>query len=236
MVAVKCISKIKIDIPKNRLLLQFSGKIDKKQLNSLYTDIRFSVADLKPGFHVISDLTNCKIANLNTLPTLCNIMNFLIESKVGEVIRITHRKSVMHRQILNFSARRQGYKPIYVSTFEEAEEYLENSEREARTRIGLQNLKVNYMTGEAEGVGTLHELSTDCCAIKVENIAPSVNEQLSIQFELLQKKDTPRKFAMQAQVTGVIDKIITCEFTDLPEDIKKELWNCLVFEAKRDIK
>ncbi|WP_136810345.1 hypothetical protein [Desulfosediminicola flagellatus] len=186
MVAVNSTSKVKVDIPKNRILFQFSGKIDKKQLNSIYTDIRFCVADLKPGFHVITDLSDCRIGHRNCLPTLSNILNFLIESKVGEVIRITKRKSRVHRQILNFSARRQGYKPVYVATFEEAEQYLENSDRDNRTRIGFQNLSVNYAIHGTESTGTLHELSTDCCAIKTGSITPAIDEQLSIQFELLQ--------------------------------------------------
>jgi hypothetical protein len=121
--------KITTHIKQNRLYLQISGRLTKKDLDSLYTDVRFCVADLKPGFDVITDLSHCTFANLTGVPTYVKIMNFLIGSKVGEIVRITRRESTIHRQISNFTAACQGYRPIYVTTLEEAEAILEKSDR-----------------------------------------------------------------------------------------------------------
>lgn len=132
MVAAKSKLKVKVDIPKNWLIFHYSGQINKKQLNSLYTDVRFCVADLKPGFHVISDFSQCSLANLNCIPVLSKIMNYLIENKVAEVIRIIQEGSLIHTQLTNYSIRRQGYKPTYVRSFREAEIYLNNLKEKTR--------------------------------------------------------------------------------------------------------
>ena len=49
--------KVKADIIENRLYFKFSGKAEKDDLDKLYTDVRFLVADLTPGFDVIKDFS-----------------------------------------------------------------------------------------------------------------------------------------------------------------------------------
>lgn len=228
-------SKVDADIAKNRLTFCFSGTITRKQLDALYTDVRFCVADLKPGFHVISDLSECTLASLNCIPTFRKIMNFLIENKVGEVLRVTRHQSLIHRQLLNFSARMQGYKPIYVSSIEEAEEFLENSDLENRTRISLNALIANYSFGDSEGKGTLLELSTDCCAIENGSLIPAIDDKITLNFELHYKPESLEKFEIKATVTKVCDELFNCEFEEIHDHRKKQLWKCLVFEARREV-
>ena len=50
-------AKVKTDIKKNRIYITLPSTIVKKDLEKIYSDIRFGVADLKPGFDVITDLT-----------------------------------------------------------------------------------------------------------------------------------------------------------------------------------
>jgi hypothetical protein len=61
--------KVTADRGKNRLYIKLSGKISKDEMNKLYTDVRFSVADLQPGFGVISDFTECSLAHLAGVST-----------------------------------------------------------------------------------------------------------------------------------------------------------------------
>ena len=88
-------AKVKTDIKKNRLYITLPTTIVKKDLEKIYSDIRFGVADLKPGFDVITDLTYCTIGHLSAISTLRKIMAFLVSNKVGRVVRIVGNMNVI---------------------------------------------------------------------------------------------------------------------------------------------
>ncbi len=117
-------SKITVDMKKNRLVVTLVGIIRKKELEHLYTEIRFGVQDLQPGFHVVTDMRECKIGYLSGAMTFKKIMEFLISQKVGKVIRITGKSRILYHQISRISKTITGYSPVYVSSMEEAEEAL----------------------------------------------------------------------------------------------------------------
>jgi len=119
-------SKVAVDIAKNRLIITLSGTVRKADIESIYTDIRFCVSDLKKDFTVITDMRDCRIGYLSGAVILRRILSFLQENKVGKVIRIIEGKSIAHNQIIRFTATISGYSPIYVESFEEAEQILES--------------------------------------------------------------------------------------------------------------
>ncbi len=113
------------DMAKNRLYITISeAKLTKKNLDNLYTDIRFYVADLKPDFDVITDVSACSLGALNGLPTFNKIADFLVDNKVGKVIRVVDEQKVLFKQFLNITAKMQGYSARYVNSLAEAEEEL----------------------------------------------------------------------------------------------------------------
>jgi len=57
-------SKVKAEISKNRLYFSFTGSVSRKEMESLYIDTRFGVADMNRGFDVISDFSGCKLIHL----------------------------------------------------------------------------------------------------------------------------------------------------------------------------
>jgi hypothetical protein len=116
--------KIRADIQKNTIYIKLTGNIRKKHLESLYTDIRFCVADLQPGFTVINDLSEATIGHLSGIATFKKIMAYLASCKVGAVIRIAGKSSLIIKQVMRISALIQGYTPIYASNMEEAERKL----------------------------------------------------------------------------------------------------------------
>lgn len=119
--------RVNADLKENRLHITIAGRLNKKDLDSLYTDIRFCVADLQPGFDVITDLTNCNLAALNGISTFNKISEHLVASQVGRVIRIIDERRIVFKQMLNFAARMKGYTPIIVKSLEEAENALKTS-------------------------------------------------------------------------------------------------------------
>ena len=118
-------STVSANIKKKRLYVTLRGVIPKKEAETIYTDIRFCVSDLEPGFTVVTDLTQCRIGHLNAIGTSKKIMDFLLEKKVGQIVRIIGEAKVIYLQLLKLSDKKRGYEPKYVSTLEEAEAFLD---------------------------------------------------------------------------------------------------------------
>ena len=228
--------KVKADISKNRLYFTIAGQAVKKEMDKLYTDVRFCVADLKPGFDVISDLSECNIGYLSSVPTFRKIMNFLITKEVGEVVRIINGKSLILKQVLNLSSRICGYKPIYVSTLEEAEEKLEKSIKRKGIRFHVNHLPAEYISNDVNGKGNIHDLSISGCAIESATLPVSTHDEISIKIEFRQQDVPSEEFIVKARVVRTQgDNIFAVEFKDLDEEIKDRLWKCLIAETQREI-
>jgi hypothetical protein len=123
-------SKVRADIRRNRLYITLSGAISKKEVENIYTDIRFCVADLKPGFQVITDLTQARIGHLVGIPAFIKIMEYLAANKVGKVIRVVGKAKIILQQMSRITAMVKKYAPVYVSTMEEAENLLSDLEED----------------------------------------------------------------------------------------------------------
>lgn len=157
--------KASANIKKNRLTITAAEKITKKAMDSLYTDIRFCVADLKPGFDVITDLSACTLATLSGFTTYRKITNHLIISKVGRVVRVIDETKIIKKQLYNFTARFQSYKAEIFSSMEAAEEYLSESDEDYELCFRLNGQHVDYIYEQADGAGMLEFLSICECKI-----------------------------------------------------------------------
>ena len=228
--------KVKADISKNRLYFTIAGQAVKEEMDKLYTDVRFCVADLRPGFDVISDLSECDIGHLSSVPTFRKIMNFLITKEVGDVVRIINVKSLIFKQVLNLSSRICGYKPIYVSTLEEAEEKLEKSIKRNGIRFHVNHLPVEYIANDMNGKGNIIDLSISGCAIESATLPVSAHDEISIKIEFRQQDVPSDEFIVKARVVRIQgDNIFAAEFKDLDEEIKDRLWKYLIAETQREI-
>ncbi len=125
MATRKKTSKVTADIQKNRLVILLAGYIRKKELERIYTDIRFCVEDLQPGFDTVTDMRNCTIGYLSGAPVFKKIMDFLRSKDVGRIVRIKGRSRIILHQMSRLTSAFEGYEPIYVSSPEEAEEVLQ---------------------------------------------------------------------------------------------------------------
>lgn len=122
-------SSVKVHIKENRLYIILKGVIQKKTLEEIYTEIRFCVSDLRPGFSVITDLSSCTFGHLSAAPILTKIVSYLQENQVGEIVRVTGEARLIYLQILKLSDRFKGYNPVYLKTLEEAREYLDKEQK-----------------------------------------------------------------------------------------------------------
>jgi len=228
-------SKVSADLKRNRLYITFSSTAKKKDLEKVYTDIRFCVADLKPGFDVITDLTRCTIGHLGGISTLRKIMAFLVVNKVGRVVRIVGEMSLVLKQLLGITAKFQGYKPRYVTTSEEAEEELSRSSQRDGLRFLINQRPIEYSTPKEEGKGDLVDISISGCSVQKSTLALSVNEELSMAIPLYQDSDTLTVFTMAAKVIRVEGNLFAVQFLDLDDNRKTLLYKFLTNEIQRDI-
>jgi hypothetical protein len=225
--------KVKADIPKNRLYFTFAGIATKKTMEGLYTDVRFCVADLKPGFDVISDFSDCELIHLNSIPALKKIMSYLIENQLGQIVRILQSDKVSHKQVLNLATRVQGYSPIYVSSADEADEKLKNAIKRKGLRFHLHNLPVKYIVNNEEGKGKIINMSTSDCAVEFTTFGPK--KESAILLDMIFEKDDkpPNLFTIKAKVTRIDHNVFAAEFTDFDNESKELLWRCLIDESRR---
>lgn len=161
--------RARANIVENRLYLDFNGVVSSNKMEALYTDIRFAVADLSPGFDVISDYSGCRVLQLDSLPPLKKIIGFLIENGLGEVARIITRDQVSYKQILNLNVRVQGYKPIYAVSLDEAEEKLNDVTRRNGVRVHLHDVLIEYDAKSHKGSGRVVDISISGCAIELHS-------------------------------------------------------------------
>ncbi len=226
--------KVTADIKHNRLYITLPSDASKKVLEKVYTDVRFCVADLKPGFDVVSDLSQCTIGHLNGISILRKIMNYLVVNQPGEVVRVVGKRSLIFKQLMRIAARFQSYKPIYVTTLEEAEEQLTNSTKRTGLRFHIHRHQVEYKINQEEGEGNLVDISISGCAIKGATTPLSIGEEISITIPFHQDQETLTSFTLTAKVVRTQDDLFAVQFVDLGDDQKTQLYNCLAYGAQSD--
>ncbi len=225
--------KINADTRKNRLHFNFVGVVTQKGMEGLYTDVRFCVADLKPGFEVISDFSACEFIHLDSIPALKKIMSYLIENGLGEIVRILQSDKISHRQVLNLATRVQGYKPIYVSDIGEAEDVLKKTVKRKGVRVHLHNVPVRYVVGNEEENGHIINMSTSGCAVEFTTLRPETDTLTFLKVIFSQEGDSPESFEINAKVVRVDNNVFAAEFTDLDDEKEELLWRHLLVESRR---
>ncbi len=226
---------VKAELRRNRLILRFSGAIGQKDLDSLYTDVRFCVADLKPGFQVINDLSECTFSSLGCLRTFRNIMHFLLEKEVGQIVRVTRKSSLIHKQISNFSAWFQGYKPMYASTFAEAEKLLDEPGVSRELNFFLHQTPAHFLAGGARETGYIREISTEGCIIEFFTSVLRPDEELLIEFAFPRGDGSVQPFEIRSRVSALDTNQFTATFVDPGPEQRDLLRACLVHEVHKDL-
>ena len=227
---------VRADVANNRLYIKLSGVITKREWEKIYTEIRFIVPDLRPGYHVIADYSESNLVRLDGITAYRKLINYLIKNGVGEVVRIIDNKSLLYQQVKNLSSRICSYKPLYALNQEEAEQKIATSKRRNGLRFHYNDLPVAiYRFDDAEGKGQILNLSTSGCAIGSASILPATGADISILIDFRGPKDTKIQFIIKARVVRVDDYGFALEFHHLSDDQKKKLLECLLSETEREI-
>jgi hypothetical protein len=228
-------SKVTANIKRNRLYITPSSSPDKREAEKIYTDVRFCVADLKPGFDVITDLSQCTVAHLNGISTMRQMMDYLVIHQAGNVVLVVGKTSLFFKQLIRFTSRFQGYKPVYVATLEEAEELLTKSTKRNGLRFHIHQQQIEYTINQEEGKGELVDISISGCAVQGATIPLAVDMEISIVIPFQRNDEAPLLFASAAKVAWVRNDMSAVQFLDLDDEKTTQLYKCLTYEAQQDI-
>jgi len=223
-------AKVRTDIKKNRLYITLPTCINTKELEKIYSDVRFGVADLKPGFDVVTNLNHCSIGHLSAIPTLRKITAYLVANKVGRVVRIVGNMSVILKQLIALSSKFHCYKPVYVLTEEEAEEELRYPIKPDGIRFQLHNRQLDYQINGEQYKGDIIDISTSGCAVQGQSDHLQPGIEIPVTFHLGSPDGSLSAFAFQARVVRVHSDIFAAQFIDLNEVQTDQLYESLAYE------
>lgn len=229
-------SKVTVDIGKNRLQITFSGKITKKVLSDLYTDIRFSVADLKPGFDVVSNFLDAQVIVLNSIPIFQKITHFVASNGASNIIRVMDTTRLSETQLGNLNTRVQGYRPVIVDSVDEAEEKIVQLQKRDGIRIYLHYTPVEYLVGDEKGDGDILNISTSGIAVQEATLVPPVETAVDFTISFPNQKGNTEIFELKAKTVRVQgDSFFAAQFIDIDEDAKSRLWKALLIEVQEEM-
>ncbi len=235
MVSTPKSSSATANIKKNRLYITIAGKLSKKELDKLYTDIRFCVADLSNHFDVVNDLSGCSLAALNGIPTFKKIINHLIDNKVGRIVRVVDERKIIFKQILNVAAKMKGYKATYVKTLEEAEQELLNAQKQDGLRFCLLDQPVTYIVDGKEGKGEIIDISVSGCSINHDSLIPTMNKLISFSTTFQKHENLLEYFENEAKVVLVEKNKFAVNFQKVDNELKIKMAERLVYESKCEL-
>jgi len=235
MTGIMIKAKVRTDLKKNRLYITLPTSINAKELEKIYSDVRFGVADLKPGFDVVTDLTHCSIGHLSAIPTLRKITAYLVANKVGRVVRIVGNISLVLKQLICIASKFNCYKPVYVLTMEEAEEELKYPIKPDGIRFQLHNKQIDYQIDGQIYTGNIFDISTSGCAIKGQADRLLPGAELPVTFHLGSNDGSLSTFAFQARVVRAYNDMFAVQFINHDEAQKAQLYDCLAHELKNSV-
>lgn len=227
--------KVKVDVRKNRLYLKVSGNVSKRTLESLYTDVRFAVADLQPGFSVIDDLSDCRLYHVSGIAVYKKISIYLISMGMRNVVRIINKDSLVQKQFFNFATRFPDYIPIYVNTAEEAEKQLDMPDRRNGLRFHFVKMpSVEYVASATKGNGHVINISTSGCKIKNPIITLSIGEIIDVKISFNAPDHHEKIFGVKARIVRIDNDEFAIEYQHSDEYERERLWQYLIREFEHE--
>lgn len=227
-------TRVATEQKRNRLSLQLVGRVSKRDLDAVYTDIRFFVADLQPGFDVISDFSDCQLIYLGGLPTFRKIINYFVTHGVAEVVQVVQENRIISKQIVQYTVNMQGYKPVFAGTLKEAEDKLQHSVKRNGVRFYFDNIALDYDIDGATGKANILNISTSGIAVGSATLSGMEDDQIELKFSLRESAGGPVQFKIKAKIVRADSASFAAEYIDQTEEQKAELWACLMFESQQE--
>jgi hypothetical protein len=209
---------IQIDLKGNILHLSIPDQVDEGELQSIYTDLRFAVADLQPGFHITVDFLQWVDTTLATTETLEKILAYPASFKVGKIVIVADKKQPIFEQVMGLIQIISSLDVVYAANSKEAEVRLASPPLHPQRRgfrFHLDWLQVTYRKGEKRGSGHLINISTSGCAVRESSLVVAVNEEILITLDFDPHPELPDSLELPAKIIRVKSDLFCAEFKDL---------------------
>lgn len=112
--------RISADTLSNRLVIIIKGKVKESDLEPAFAELERNVALLSPYFAVITDFSFFESLELVTSPFMHKVSSFLIEHKVGKIIRVVGPSREGLIKFNQATANIDKYEVQYVSSMDDA--------------------------------------------------------------------------------------------------------------------
>lgn len=111
---------VKADTENNILFIKLIGVISKAHAEELKELIMRRVNKLQPGFDIINDMTNFRLANGEALAIAEEVMKHLMTLEIGKIVRVVGSSQNAVIQAADVTKKIEGYQASYVPTMKEA--------------------------------------------------------------------------------------------------------------------
>jgi hypothetical protein len=115
---------IHADVGKNRIFIRIEGQVDNTQAKAVADAIIKEMDRLRPGFDVVSDLSNAEALGPESLAEFKRIVEAQRARKFGRAVRIVGRSPQTALQLARTSKEAQ-HEPHLAFSREEAERWLD---------------------------------------------------------------------------------------------------------------
>ncbi len=109
------------DTQKNRLYVIFAGKMDVEEIRAACTNVLDEAKQLKPGFGIITDLSEFVPTNEDGRMVIQDTMTSLMEIGVKHVVRVIPVEAAVTGLQWQRSSRTAGYQASQALTLADAE-------------------------------------------------------------------------------------------------------------------
>ena len=116
---------VEADIQKNRLYCKMVGYFDYKEMKDCTDKTILEVKKLKPGFDVITDLSEFKPVGQDTVEEVARGQAYLKKAGVRYAIRVEGKSKLTSMQFSRMG-KNTDYIPDIVASMEEAEKLLDD--------------------------------------------------------------------------------------------------------------
>lgn len=122
---MKTKSRVEYDISKNRIYIVMEGSHDMDEATRLKEAYREATQVLKPGFTVLSDVSNYVPGSEDVQEVHAEVARIAKQAGVGKVARVIGERPLGGMQIKRITRHSGGYESRNFVTLEEAEDYLD---------------------------------------------------------------------------------------------------------------
>lgn len=114
---------------KNRMHLKIEGKVDVQEMKAWSNDLLTQLKKLKPGFNVISEISNCQPTTEEGRQILVETQGKAKELGMNNVVRIVKLNNAVTANQWQRSSRSVGYIAMEAESVEKAEKLLDEIEK-----------------------------------------------------------------------------------------------------------